>query len=108
MNFNITVLKGDGIGPEVIEQGIKVLGSIEKKYGHKFNYDYKLMGAVAIDATGNPLPDETIESCLASDAVMLELLVIQNMITILLLKFVQSKDFLSLEKVLGCLPISVL
>jgi len=71
MNFNITVLKGDGIGPEVIEQGIKVLGSIEKKYGHKFNYDYKLMGAVAIDATGNPLPDETIESCLASDAVML-------------------------------------
>ena len=71
MNFNITVLKGDGIGPEVIEQGIKVLGSIEKKYGHKFNYDYELMGAVAIDATGNPLPDETIESCLASDAVML-------------------------------------
>jgi 3-isopropylmalate dehydrogenase len=71
MNFNITVLPGDGIGPEVIEQGIKVLGSIEKKYGHKFSYDYKLMGAVAIDATGNPLPDETIESCLSSDAVML-------------------------------------
>lgn len=71
MNFNITVLPGDGIGPEVIEQGIKTLTSIEKKYGHKFNYDYKLMGAVAIDATGNPLPDETIESCLASDAVML-------------------------------------
>ena len=71
MNFRITVLPGDGIGPEVIEQGVKVLKSVEKKYNHKFDLNYQLMGAVAIDATGSPLPEATIEACLNSDAVML-------------------------------------
>ena len=67
---NITVIEGDGIGPEVTQQSIKVLDTIAKKYDHRFNYTYKLMGAVAIDKTGNPLPDETIESCLNSDAIL--------------------------------------
>ena len=70
MNKNITVIEGDGIGQEVTAQSIKVLNAIGKRYNHEFNYTYCLMGAVAIDATGNPLPDETIESCLNSDAVL--------------------------------------
>ena len=70
MNKNITVIEGDGIGPEVTQQSIKVLNTIAQTYHHKFNYSYKLMGAVAIDKTGNPLPDETIESCLNSNAIL--------------------------------------
>lgn len=70
MNKNITVIEGDGIGPEVTAQSIKVLHAIAKRFKHHFNFTYCLMGAVAIDATGNPLPNETIESCLNSDAVL--------------------------------------
>ena len=71
MNYKIAVLPGDGIGPDVMEQGIKVLKAISKKYNHKFDLDYQLMGAVAIDKTGNPLPEETVEACLKSDVVLL-------------------------------------
>src|SRR5688500_4696169 len=67
---NIAVIPGDGIGPEVTHQSIKILNSIAAKYDHDFNYTECLMGAVAIDATGNPLPDETIEGCLNSDAIL--------------------------------------
>ncbi len=70
MEKNITVILGDGIGPEVTRQSIKVLEAVGHQYGHTFNYTYCLMGADAIDKTGNPLPDETIESCLNSDAVL--------------------------------------
>jgi len=70
MEKNITVILGDGIGPEVTRQSIKVLDAVADQYGHEFNYTYCLMGADAIDKTGNPLPDETIESCLNSDAVL--------------------------------------
>ncbi len=70
MEKNITVILGDGIGPEVTEQSIKILNAIGDQFGHKFKYDYQLMGAIAIDETGNPLPDATIESCLKSDAVL--------------------------------------
>jgi 3-isopropylmalate dehydrogenase len=66
----ITVIEGDGIGPEVTKQAIRVLDTIADAFGIRFNYTYCLMGAVAIDKTGNPLPDETIESCLNSDAVL--------------------------------------
>jgi len=66
----IAVILGDGIGPEVTQQSIKVLDTIAEKYGHEFNYSYCLMGAVAIDETGNPLPDETIVQCLDSDAIL--------------------------------------
>lgn len=71
MKKNITVIPGDGIGPEVISQTVKVLKAIAQRFNHEFQFDYCLMGACAIDKTGNPLPDETIESSLKSDAVLL-------------------------------------
>jgi 3-isopropylmalate dehydrogenase len=70
MKKNIAVINGDGIGPEVTQQSIKVLDAVAEQFGHEFNYTHCLMGAVAIDATGNPLPDETIETCLNSDAIL--------------------------------------
>ena len=66
----IAVLAGDGIGPEVIEQALKALRAIEKTYGHDFIFTKALVGAVAIDKTGNPLPDETIEICQEADAIL--------------------------------------
>lgn len=69
--YNIAVLPGDGIGPEVIEQGIKVLKSIETKFDHNFNFEYGLIGGVAIDKTGKPLPEETLTLAKKSDAVYL-------------------------------------
>ena len=70
MQKTITVILGDGIGPEVTNQSIRVLNSVAEQFGHEFFYNYGLMGAVAIDKTGNPLPDETIEMCLNSDAIL--------------------------------------
>ena len=70
MKKNIAVIEGDGIGPEVTRQSIKVMDAIATKFGHEFNYTYCLMGADAIDKTGNPLPDKTIEVCLESDAIL--------------------------------------
>ncbi|MDB5191068.1 MAG: leuB [Segetibacter sp.] len=70
MQKNIAVILGDGIGPEVTYQSIKVLDAIGKQYKHKFNYEYALMGADAIDKTGSPLPDLTLEICFRSDAIL--------------------------------------
>jgi len=70
MNKNIAVILGDGIGPEVTNQSIKVLDAIGQRFGHSFEYQYGLMGADAIDKTGNPLPDETIAICMKSDAIL--------------------------------------
>lgn len=70
MKKNIAVINGDGIGPEVTQQSIKVLDAVAEQFGHEFTYTHCLMGAVAIDATGSPLPDETIEICLNSDAIL--------------------------------------
>jgi 3-isopropylmalate dehydrogenase len=70
MNKNIAVIEGDGIGPEVTRQAVKVLNSIAEEFSHEFQYKYCLMGADAIDKTGNPLPDETITICLNSDAIL--------------------------------------
>jgi 3-isopropylmalate dehydrogenase len=70
MNKNITVIFGDGIGPEVTKQSLKILDAIATQFKHEFHYTYGLMGADAIDKTGNPLPDETIAACLNSDAVL--------------------------------------
>ncbi|HTM93330.1 MAG TPA: 3-isopropylmalate dehydrogenase, partial [Flavisolibacter sp.] len=61
---------GDGIGPEVTRQSIKVLNAVGEKFGHEFHYTYGLMGVDAIDKTGNPLPDETLGICAESDAVL--------------------------------------
>jgi 3-isopropylmalate dehydrogenase len=70
MKKKIAVIEGDGIGPEVTTQSIRVLNSIAESFNHEFQYTYCLMGADAIDKTGNPLPDETIEVCLDSDAIL--------------------------------------
>jgi 3-isopropylmalate dehydrogenase len=70
MKKNIVVIEGDGIGPEVTRQSIKILNAVAEKFHHEFQYTYCLMGADAIDKTGNPLPDETIEACLNSDAIL--------------------------------------
>lgn len=70
MKKNIAVILGDGIGPEVTQQSIKVLDAIAAQFNHEFHYKYVLMGADAIDKTGSPLPDETLEVCLASDAIL--------------------------------------
>lgn len=69
--FNIAVIEGDGIGPEIVGGAIIVLDAVAKKYNHKFNYNKVLMGGCAIDAAGVPLPDETIEICKRSDAVLM-------------------------------------
>ena len=71
MTKNIAVIKGDGIGPEIVNEAIKVLNKVGEKYGHTFNYTEVLMGGIAIDETGVPLPQETIDKCLASDSVLL-------------------------------------
>lgn len=69
-NYQITVIPGDGIGPEITKQSIKVLNAIGELYGQQFSFTENLMGAIAIDKTGNPLPDETIASCKSSDAIL--------------------------------------
>ncbi len=70
MKFNIAVIPGDGIGPEVIEQAKKALKAVADTYDHIFIFKEGLMGACAIDKTGNPLPDETIILCKKSDAIL--------------------------------------
>ncbi|MGL4363735.1 MAG: 3-isopropylmalate dehydrogenase [Bacteroidales bacterium] len=67
----IAVLSGDGIGPEVINEAIKVLNVVSKKHNIEFSFEHALIGAIAIEKTGNPLPDETIEICKNADAVLL-------------------------------------
>ncbi len=62
MEKNIVVIEGDGIGPEVTRQSVKVLNTIAEQFGHTFHYTYCLMGADAIDKTGNPLPDRNHRS----------------------------------------------
>ena len=69
--YNITLLRGDGIGPEIVAEAIKVLDAAGQKFGFQLNYTDALMGGCAIDATGVPLPQETVDTCLASDAVLL-------------------------------------
>lgn len=71
MNKNICLLPGDGIGTEIVAEAVKVLDAVAKKFGHSFNYNTALIGGAAIDAVGNPLPEETVAACKASDAVFL-------------------------------------
>ena len=70
MEKKIAVILGDGIGPEVTHQSIKVLNAVATKYRHNFTYTYGLMGAIAIDKTGEALPQRTIDICQASDAIL--------------------------------------
>ncbi|MEP2448450.1 3-isopropylmalate dehydrogenase [Balneola sp. EhC07] len=70
MKKKIAVLPGDGIGPEVIKQAKKVLDGVALKFDHEFEYEYALVGADAINKTGSPLPENTIEICRQADAVL--------------------------------------
>jgi 3-isopropylmalate dehydrogenase len=71
MNLSICVLAGDGIGPEVVAQGIRVLNAVAQQFGHTVQADHALLGGCAIDATGQALPPETTARCEAADAVLL-------------------------------------
>ncbi len=71
MTYNIAVLKGDGIGPEIVDAALLVLDRIGEKYSHTFNYNFADVGGCAIDKFGMPLPDETLKVCLESDSVLL-------------------------------------
>lgn len=70
MGYKIALVKGDGIGPEIVESAVRVLDRIGEVYGHDFEYKEYLAGGAAIDANGVPLPDETRDGCLASDSVL--------------------------------------
>ena len=71
MDYRIAVIHGDGIGPEVVNEAIKVLNKVGEVYGHHFTYDYVLAGGCAIDNDGTCLPQETIDKCKKADAVLL-------------------------------------
>ena len=71
MNKTIAVIRGDGIGPEIVNEAIKVLDKIAEKYGHTFTYDDVDMGGIAIDKWGDPLPQAMLDKCLAADSVLL-------------------------------------
>ena len=68
--FQIAVLPGDGIGPEVMAEARKVLSRVEEKFGASFSYEEKLVGGAAIDATGSPLPEDTLKACENADAIL--------------------------------------
>ena len=71
MEYNVTLIPGDGIGPEIVREARKVLDKVADKYGHKFNYKEVLMGGCSIDTYGVPLTDEALATAKASDAVLL-------------------------------------
>ena len=71
MKANIVLLPGDGIGPEIVDQAALVLQSVAKQFGHEFSFGSHSIGGIAIDTCGDPLPQETIDACRASDAILL-------------------------------------
>ena len=71
MNKRIAVIRGDGIGPEIVEQAIAVLDAVARRFGHQFTYAEAPMGGCAIDGWGVPLPEESLQTCLSSDSVLL-------------------------------------
>ncbi|MBQ5990656.1 MAG: 3-isopropylmalate dehydrogenase [Oscillospiraceae bacterium] len=71
MKYRVALLKGDGIGPEIVDSAVEVLKKVGTKFGHEFEFTPYLIGGCAIDATGEPLPEETVKGCLASDSVLL-------------------------------------
>ena len=70
MNFSITVLPGDGIGPEVVAEAVKVMNAVGSRFGHSFDTAYGRVGGNAIDDFGTPLPDETVEMCAETDGIL--------------------------------------
>ncbi|PAM96070.1 3-isopropylmalate dehydrogenase, partial [Flavobacterium sp. IR1] len=70
MKMKIAVLPGDGIGPEITQQSVKVLKAIAERFEHEFSFEEAIVGAEAIDLMGNPLPEATLDLCKKSDAVL--------------------------------------
>ena len=70
MKKKITIIKGDGIGPEIVNQALKVIDSIAFRYNHTFDLKEVAMGACSIDKTGEPITDQALAICLESDAVL--------------------------------------
>ncbi len=71
MNYKIVTVSGDGIGPDIVGEAVKVLNKVGKLYGHTFNFVEKMAGGIAIDNCGCPLPKDTIDTCKSADAVLL-------------------------------------
>lgn len=71
MRASIVLLPGDGIGPEVVGQAVRVMDKIAEKHGHTFEYDEQLLGAIAIDETGSAFPEATLKACQTADAILL-------------------------------------
>ena len=71
MERNIALIPGDGIGPDVVAEGVKVLDAVAAKFGHSFSYTEVIAGGAAIDKWGHPLPQDQLDICLRSDAVLL-------------------------------------
>jgi 3-isopropylmalate dehydrogenase len=71
MRLKVTVLPGDGVGPEVTAEAVRVLRVVADIYGHNFEFEERLIGGAAIKQTGTPLPTATLDACLESDAVLL-------------------------------------
>ena len=71
MNYNIALLKGDGLGPEIVDSAVRVLEAVGEKYGHTLSFTPYDIGGVALDKYGIPLPDETVRGCLEADSVLL-------------------------------------
>ena len=86
MRKRIAVMKGDGIGPEIVNEALKVLETVASKYGHHFAYNFVDIGGVAIDNHGTPLPQATIDACLEADSVLLGHFVGSMVITSLALR----------------------
>lgn len=70
MEFNIALIPGDGIGPEIVREACKVLDKTAEKYHHRFHYEELLMGGISIDTYGEPLTDETLEKAKKSDSAL--------------------------------------
>lgn len=70
MKLKLAVLPGDGIGPEIMEQGLAVAKAVSEKFGHELSYEYAICGADAIDKVGDPFPEETYKACMEADAVL--------------------------------------
>ncbi|MBM7662112.1 3-isopropylmalate dehydrogenase [Bacillus mesophilus] len=71
MNFQIAILEGDGVGPEIVKEAVLLLNHIGEQYGHSFEFQYGKIGGLAVDEEGTPLPERTVELCKKSDAVLL-------------------------------------
>lgn len=71
MTYNIVTLPGDGIGPDIVKEAVKVLDQVALKYGHVFHYDEALIGGAGIDGVGSSLPQETLDKCRVADAILM-------------------------------------